>query len=49
MTSIFDELRDATVNEVRDVVAGLPKDFLEEVARAIQLEINRRVLVTSAK
>jgi serine/threonine-protein kinase HipA len=44
VTSIFEELRDTAINAVKNTVAQLPKNFPEEVATAIQLGINRRLL-----
>jgi serine/threonine-protein kinase HipA len=44
VTSIFEELRDTAINVVKNTVARLPKNFPEEVATAIQLGINRRLL-----
>jgi serine/threonine-protein kinase HipA len=44
VASIFEELRDTAINVVRNSIARLPKDFPEEIATAIQLGINRRLL-----
>jgi serine/threonine-protein kinase HipA len=43
MVSIFDELRETAMNAVRNTVAQLPKNFPEEITRAIQLGINKRL------
>jgi serine/threonine-protein kinase HipA len=44
VTSIFEELSDTAIDVVRNTVARLPKDFPAEVAKAIQLGVNRRLL-----
>jgi len=48
MASIFEELRETAMNAARNTVTQLPKNFPEEIATAILLGINKRLLAIPA-